>query len=30
VSREILRAGPDTGALRVAAEKMRDAVAYLA
>jgi orotidine-5'-phosphate decarboxylase len=30
VSREILRAGPDTGALRSAAEKMRDAVAYLA
>lgn len=30
VSREILRAGPDVGALRVAAEKMRDAVAHLA
>jgi orotidine-5'-phosphate decarboxylase len=30
VSREFLRAGPDAGALRVAAEKMRDAVAYLA
>ena len=30
VSREILRAGPDVGALRAAAEKMRDAVAYLA
>lgn len=30
VSREILRAGPDAGALRVAAEKMRDAVAHLA
>jgi orotidine-5'-phosphate decarboxylase len=29
VSREILRAGPDVGALRAAAEKMRDAVAYL-
>jgi orotidine-5'-phosphate decarboxylase len=30
VSREILRAGPDVGALRAAAEKYRDAVAYLA
>ena len=30
VSREILRAGPDIAALRAAAEKMRDAVAYLA
>lgn len=30
VSREILRAGPDTAAVRAAAEKMRDAVAYLA
>ena len=30
VSRGILRAGPDVGALRAAAEKMRDAVAYLA
>jgi orotidine-5'-phosphate decarboxylase len=30
VSREILRAGPHVGALRAAAEKMRDAVAYLA
>ena len=30
VSREILRAGPDVAALRAAAEKMRDAVAYLA
>lgn len=30
VSREVLRAGPDVGALRTAAEKMRDAVAYLA
>ena len=30
VSREILRAGPDADALRAAAEKMRDAVAYLA
>jgi orotidine-5'-phosphate decarboxylase len=30
VSREILRAGPDVGALRAAAELMRDAVAYLA
>ena len=29
VSREILRAGPDVAALRAAAEKMRDAVAYL-
>lgn len=29
VSREILRSGPDVGALRAAAEKMRDAVAYL-
>jgi orotidine-5'-phosphate decarboxylase len=30
VSREILRAGPDVGALRAAAEKFRDAVSYLA
>lgn len=30
VSREVLRAGPDAGALRAAAERMRDAVAYLA
>jgi orotidine-5'-phosphate decarboxylase len=30
VSREVLRAGPDVAALRAAAEKMRDAVAYLA
>jgi orotidine-5'-phosphate decarboxylase len=30
VSRKILRAGPDSAALRAAAEKMRDAVAYLA
>lgn len=30
VSREVLRAGPDTSALRDAAERMRDAVAYLA
>jgi orotidine-5'-phosphate decarboxylase len=30
VSREILRAGPDAAALRAAAEKLRDAVAYLA
>lgn len=30
VSREILRAGPDTGALRAAADKLRDQVAYLA
>ena len=30
VSREVLRAGPDVGALRGAAERMRDAVAYLA
>lgn len=30
VSREILRAGPDVAALRAAAERMRDAVAYLA
>ncbi len=30
VSRELLRAGPDLTALRAAAERMRDAVAYLA
>lgn len=30
VSREILREGPDVAALRIAAEKMRDEVAYLA
>ena len=30
VSRDVLRAGPDLGELRTAAEKMRDAVAYLA
>ena len=30
VSRDVLRAGPDVGELRAAAEKMRDAVAYLA
>lgn len=30
VSREILRAGPDVGALRAAAEALRDQVAYLA
>jgi orotidine-5'-phosphate decarboxylase len=30
VSREVLRAGPDVSALRGAAERMRDAVAYLA
>ncbi|VEG54483.1 orotidine-5'-phosphate decarboxylase [Mycolicibacterium aurum] len=30
VSREVLRAGPDVAALRGAAERMRDAVAYLA
>ncbi len=30
VSREILRAGPGVASLRAAAEKMRDAVAYLA
>jgi len=30
VSREVLRAGPDVSALRAAAERMRDAVAYLA
>ncbi|KUI31375.1 Orotidine 5'-phosphate decarboxylase [Mycobacterium sp. IS-1742] len=30
VSREVLRAGPDVVALRGAAERMRDAVAYLA
>ncbi|MDA2891020.1 orotidine-5'-phosphate decarboxylase [Mycolicibacterium sp. BiH015] len=30
VSREVLRAGPDISALRDAAERMRDAVAYLA
>jgi orotidine-5'-phosphate decarboxylase len=29
VSREVLRAGPDVAALRAAAERMRDAVAYL-
>ena len=29
VSREVLRAGPDVTALRAAAERMRDAVAYL-
>jgi orotidine-5'-phosphate decarboxylase len=29
VSREVLRAGPDVGALRDAAQRMRDAVAYL-
>ncbi|MGB3481298.1 MAG: orotidine-5'-phosphate decarboxylase [Mycobacterium sp.] len=30
VSREVLRAGPDSGAVRAAAERLRDAVAYLA
>lgn len=30
VSREVLRAGPDPAALRAAAERIRDAVAYLA
>jgi orotidine-5'-phosphate decarboxylase len=30
VSREVLRAGPDAGAVRGAAERLRDAVAYLA
>jgi orotidine-5'-phosphate decarboxylase len=30
VSREVLRAGPGAAALRAAAERMRDAVAYLA
>ncbi|BBY35856.1 hypothetical protein MMIN_39170 [Mycolicibacter minnesotensis] len=30
VSREVLRAGPDVEALRAAAERLRDAVAYLA
>jgi orotidine-5'-phosphate decarboxylase len=30
VSREVLRAGPDVGALRAAGERLRDAVAYLA
>lgn len=30
LSREVLRAGPDVAALRAAAERMRDAVAYLA
>ncbi len=30
VSREVLRAGPDIASLRAAAEKFRDAVAYLA
>jgi orotidine-5'-phosphate decarboxylase len=29
VSREILRAGPDPVAVRVAGERMRDAVAHL-
>jgi orotidine-5'-phosphate decarboxylase len=29
VSREVLRAGPDAGALRAAAERLRDAFAYL-
>jgi orotidine-5'-phosphate decarboxylase len=29
VSREVLRAGPDVGAVRAAAERMRDAVAHL-
>ncbi len=29
VSREVLRAGPDAAAVRSAAEKFRDAVAYL-
>ena len=29
VSRDVLRAGPDVGAVRAAAEKFRDAVAYL-
>jgi orotidine-5'-phosphate decarboxylase len=29
VSREVLRAGPEVGALRTAANRMRDAVAYL-
>jgi orotidine-5'-phosphate decarboxylase len=30
VSREVLRAGPDAAAVRAAADRMRDAVAYLA
>jgi orotidine-5'-phosphate decarboxylase len=30
VSRDVLRAGPDVGALRAAAERFRDAVGYLA
>jgi orotidine-5'-phosphate decarboxylase len=30
VSREVLRAGPEAGAVRGAAERIRDAVAYLA
>ena len=30
VSRQVLRAGPDSAALRAAGERMRDAVAYLA
>ena len=30
VSREVLRAGPDPAAIRAAAERLRDAVAYLA
>ncbi|MGB2920585.1 MAG: Orotidine 5'-phosphate decarboxylase, partial [Mycobacterium sp.] len=29
VSREVLRAGPDVATLRTAAQRMRDAVAYL-
>ncbi|MCV7102900.1 Orotidine 5'-phosphate decarboxylase, partial [Mycobacterium palustre] len=30
VAREVLKAGPRVGDLRAAAERMRDAVAYLA
>ena len=30
VSREVLRAGPDAAAVRAAAQRLRDAVAYLA
>jgi orotidine-5'-phosphate decarboxylase len=30
VSRDVLRAGPDVASLRAAAERYRDAVAYLA
>jgi orotidine-5'-phosphate decarboxylase len=30
VSREVLRAGPDVGVLRAAAERIRDQLSYLA